>query len=51
MVEDAADLLWVVNQDSVELHPWLSRKDNLNYLDLLVFEPGPGLPVALPAAL
>ena len=23
VVEDAADLLWVVNQDSVELHPWL----------------------------
>jgi len=29
VVEDApADLLWVVNQDSVEIHPWLSRKEN-----------------------
>ncbi len=51
MVEDAADLLWVVNEDSVEINPWLSRKENLNYPDLLVFGPGPGLPVALPAAL
>ncbi len=25
-----ADLLWVVNQDSVEIHPRLSRKENLN---------------------
>jgi len=38
VVEDAADLLWVVNQDSVEIHPWLSLKENLNYPDLLVFE-------------
>ncbi len=42
MVEDAADLLWVVNQDSVEIHPWLSRKENLNYPDLLVFDLDPG---------
>ena len=28
VVEDAADLLWVVNQDSVEIHPWLSRKES-----------------------
>ena len=42
MVEDAADPLWEVNQDSVELHPWLSRKENLNYPDLLVFDLDPG---------
>ena len=42
VVEDAADLLWVVNQDSVEIHPWLSRKENLNYPDLLVFDLDPG---------
>ena len=42
VVEDAADLLWVLNQDSVEIHPWLSRKENLNYPDLLVFDLGPG---------
>ncbi len=44
MVEDVADLLRVVNQDSVELHPWLSRKETLNYPDLLVFD----LPVQRP---
>jgi len=38
----AADLIWVVNQDSVEIHPWLSRKENLNYPDLLVFDLDPG---------
>ena len=36
VVEDAADLLWVANQDSVEIHPWLSRKETLNYPDLLL---------------
>jgi len=51
VVEDAAVLLWVVNQDLVEIHPWLSRKENINYPGLLVFGPGPGLQVALPAAL
>ncbi len=45
-MEDVADLLWIANQDSVEIHPWLSRKENLNYPDLLVFDldPGPRLP-------
>jgi len=46
VVEDTADLLWVVNQDSVEIHSWLSRRDNLSRPDLLVFDldPGPRLP-------
>ncbi len=44
LVEEVADPLWVVNQDSVELHPWLSRKETLNYPDLLVFD----LPVQRP---
>ncbi len=42
VVEDTAGLLWVVNQDSVELRPWLSRKENLNYPDLLMFDLDPG---------
>ena len=25
VIEDTADLLWVVNKDSVEIHSWLSR--------------------------
>ena len=46
VVEDAADLLWVVNQDSVEIHSWLSRRENLGFPDLIVFDldPGPRLP-------
>ena len=46
VVEDAADLLWVVNQDSVEIHSWLSRRENLDCPDLIVFDldPGPRLP-------
>ena len=46
VVEDLADLLWVVNQDSVELHSWLSRQEDMLHPDLLVFDldPGPGMP-------
>ena len=42
VVEDTADLLWVINQDSVELHSWLSRRENLLFPDLLVFDLDPG---------
>ena len=38
VIENEADLLWVVNQDSVELHPWLSRRVDLHHPDLLVME-------------
>ena len=46
VIEDEADLLWVVNQDSIELHPWLSRKEALDRPDVLMFDldPGPQLP-------
>ena len=46
VVEDTADLLWVINQDSVEIHSWLSRRENLDHPDLIVFDldPGPRLP-------
>ena len=46
VIEDEADLLWVVNQDSIELHPWLSRSDQLDRPDVLLFDldPGPQLP-------
>ena len=42
VMEDTGDLLWVVNQDSVEIHPWLSQKENLNYPDFLVCALDPG---------
>ncbi len=42
VIEDVADLLWVINQDSVELHSWLSRSKHLLYPDLLVFDLDPG---------
>ncbi len=46
VIVDEADLLWVVNQDSVELHPWLSRQETLDRPDVLMFDldPGPKLP-------
>ena len=48
VIEDDADLLWVVNKDSVEIHSWLSRVERLNNPDLLVFDldPGPRMPFA-----
>ena len=42
VVENEADLLWVGNQDSIELHPWLSRSDDLLHPDLLVIDLDPG---------
>ena len=47
-IEDVADLMWVANQDAVELHPWLSRKGDLAHPDQLLFDldPGPDLPMA-----
>ena len=43
VVEDMADLLWVVNQDSIELHPWLARRDDLGHPDQLIFDLDPGV--------
>ncbi|PZC47517.1 MAG: bifunctional non-homologous end joining protein LigD, partial [Chloroflexi bacterium] len=45
-IENLPDLMWVANQDSVELHPWLSRQENLLHPDLLLFDldPGRGVP-------
>ena len=42
IVEDEADLMWVINQDSIELHTRLSRADDLERPDLLLFDLDPG---------
>jgi bifunctional non-homologous end joining protein LigD len=46
VVSNTADLMWVVNQDSVELHPWQSRASHLHEPDLVVvyLDPGQGTP-------
>ena len=44
VIEDLADLLWVAGQACIELHPWLSRRDDPEHPDLALFDldPGPG---------
>ena len=46
VIGTVADLMWVVNQDSIELHPWQSRAEHLHEPDLVVFDldPGQGTP-------
>lgn len=48
VIRSLADLVWVVNLDSIELHPWLSREDDLAHPDLILFDldPGPNLPLS-----
>lgn len=48
VIRNTADLVWVVNLDSIELHPWLSRDSDLAHPDLILFDldPGPNLPLA-----
>lgn len=44
LVEEPADLVWLANQAGIEMHPWLSRKDSVDYPDFFVFDldPSPG---------
>ena len=46
VIGTVADLVWVVNSDSIELHPWQSRAAHLRQPDLVVFDldPGQGTP-------
>jgi bifunctional non-homologous end joining protein LigD len=46
VIGSLADLMWIVNQDSIELHPWQSRASHLHEPDLVVFDldPGQGTP-------
>ncbi len=41
LIEEQATLAWLANQGCIEMHPWLSRKDNLDYPDYIVFDLDP----------
>lgn len=41
LCNDRRTLLWLGNQATIELHPWLSRTDRLDRPDLLVFDIDP----------
>jgi bifunctional non-homologous end joining protein LigD len=38
VINDVQSLLWAANQASIEIHPWLSRKDVTGYPDVAVFD-------------
>jgi bifunctional non-homologous end joining protein LigD len=44
VAEEAATLAWLANQACIELHPWLSSIDSLDYPDFVVIDldPSPG---------
>jgi bifunctional non-homologous end joining protein LigD len=42
LVDDAAGLVWLANQGSVEFHPWASRLPNLAQPDQVIFDLDPG---------
>ena len=42
LVEDAAELLWLVNQAAIEFHHWAARWPELARADLLIFDLDPG---------
>lgn len=50
LCQDLATLVWLVNQGAIELHPWLSRCDRLDYPDFAVFDLDPDPPSGLPEA-
>lgn len=42
LVNDAATLLYLVNQGTLTFHPWLSRVQNLDRPDFVIFDLDPG---------
>lgn len=38
LINDAKSLLWAANQASIELHPWLSKINSLDFPDFVVFD-------------
>ncbi len=41
LANSAADLVWLANQACIEIHPWLSRIDRVDYPDFIVFDLDP----------
>ncbi|WP_221038078.1 non-homologous end-joining DNA ligase [Gelria sp. Kuro-4] len=50
LCQDLPTLVWLVNQGALELHPWLSRYDKLDYPDFAVFDLDPDPPSGLAEA-
>ncbi|MGI6038350.1 MAG: non-homologous end-joining DNA ligase [Limnochordia bacterium] len=44
VANDRATLVWLANQACIELHPWLSRKDNLTFPDRIIIDLDPDPP-------
>ncbi|MDD3893451.1 MAG: non-homologous end-joining DNA ligase [Syntrophomonadaceae bacterium] len=43
LIKETAALAWLANQNCIEMHPWLSRIDSLDYPDYLVFDLDPSV--------
>lgn len=50
LCQDLPTLVWLVNQGTIELHPWLSRYDRPDYPDFAVFDLDPDPPSGLAEA-
>ncbi len=44
--ESVRDLAWIANQAAIEIHPWLSRVDSIDYPDFAVFDLDPAPPAS-----
>ncbi len=51
VVEGLPELVWAANRACIELHPWLSRTDDVEHPDLLLFDLDPGPEAGFPACL
>lgn len=44
LLDEPAALAWVANQACIEIHPWMSRCDGVNYPDFAIFDLDPAEP-------